>query len=263
MNLKDLQSRLPFFFASRPTLAIIFVLPKLPNPNPIRRPRIRICIKDTNIDVFSLVFLFLKDDDSEDDSTYQASGAEGESDGEDDREMGCSQESVIARMQELSLRPEPTLPEEESESDSDAPPPLEAPASQDEDESESEHELLPLQDEGPRPCKELPMTQATESSESESDSDKAPNVHGEMDQVPSDHEDASSEHEAPASPEIVEIQPGEQKYAGPNELFESPMAGNSGPRREVLIEMCTGLMQYLHKHQPHIMKLLDFSLSFR
>lgn len=121
-----------------------------------------------------LVFLFLKEDDSEDDSTYQASGAEGESDGEDDREMGCSQESVIARMQELSLRPEPTLPDQESESDSDAPPPLEAPASQDEDESESEHELLPLQDEGPRPCKELPMTQATESSESESDSDKAP-----------------------------------------------------------------------------------------
>ena len=157
----------------RPTFAIILVLAKLPNPR-LTRLLIRICIKYTNIDVwfwYVLVSRVLKEDDSEDDSTnQQASDAEGES--EDDKEVnevgGCSQESVTARMQELSLVPQPTIAEEESasESDSDVPPLLAAPDSGDEFKSESESQL-PVQDEAQPSCKEV--SQATESSESDCD----------------------------------------------------------------------------------------------
>ena len=43
------------------------------------------------------------------------------------------------------------------------------------------------------------------------------------------------------------------------ELFTSPVFGNSGPRREEIMEMCAGLLQYCCEHEPAIAKFLSLS----
>lgn len=39
-------------------------------------------------------------------------------------------------------------------------------------------------------------------------------------------------------------------------FFTSPQFGNGGPKREEVVEMCIGLMQYLTDNHPHVMKCL-------
>lgn len=43
---------------------------------------------------------------------------------------------------------------------------------------------------------------------------------------------------------------------GPDYLFGSPACGNSGPKRDQIVEMCVALMQHLHNTHPEIMKCL-------
>ena len=45
------------------------------------------------------------------------------------------------------------------------------------------------------------------------------------------------------------------------ELFTTPIYGNSGPRRAEITEMCVGLLQYFCQHEPAISKLLSLCLS--
>lgn len=205
--------------------------------------------------------------DSESEADSDAPEAEGVNEGDDGEAVGFSQESqVIAEMDRLSLKPRPTMVESDSSDDEEVPP-LAAPSDGDESESElgttlplhsesDSESKLPIQDEDQ--CDEMPCAHVVEHSDQ---SDDEPSDQNEMDQVPSDSDGENSreaENEAPPSPEIQEITPEERKYAGRDELFQSPMAGNSGPRQEVITELCVGLMQFLHKNEPQILEPPSF-----
>ena len=83
-------------------------------------------------------------------------------------------------------------------------------------------------------------------SEREDRDDTETQEEGDPDQV---HEPPPPQPEPePRSPE------GASAKTHRDRLFESPDAGNSGPRREHIVEMCISLMQFLHKTHPFIMK---------
>ena len=135
------------------------------------------------------------------------------------------------------------------------------PAGGEESESEGSESPLPLQNGDLRE-----VAEAEDDNEEAEDSDVEPFNQGEMDQAPAPEDEGATESESeiaePASPEIREIEPSERSYKGRDELFESPAAGNSGPRQNVIIEMCIGLMQHMAKHEPKIMKRLGFPIQF-
>lgn len=79
---------------------------------------------------------------------------------------------------------------------------------------------------------------------------------------PEKEEESSSEHGTASADTLrmgspirrrrVEV----PRFSPTDDVFESPFAGNSGPARREVTEMCMGLMQYLSDVHPHILKSL-------
>ena len=76
-------------------------------------------------------------------------------------------------------------------------------------------------------------------------------------------EETATESDSEQSVEHVDLCTPEKKpdMLWREELFTTPIYGNSGPRREEITEMCIGLLQYFGQNEPEIAKLLSLCLS--
>lgn len=71
------------------------------------------------------------------------------------------------------------------------------------------------------------------------------------------HESSAEEAsgQSPSAQSPVEKTP-EKTNPWCEELFNTPMTGNSGPNRAEIVEMCIALMEFFSKEHPDIMKCL-------
>ena len=121
----------------------------------------------------------------------------------------------------------------ESDSDDEGPPPLESPS--------GENDLVATtspDDDSPPPAALC---------------DGAASDQGGTDQGDSSSTSSSADEESLHTPD---------KRPWNEELFTSPMCGNSGPPRSHIVEMCISLMQFFGSNHPEIMKNLSGAFEF-
>ena len=128
--------------------------------------------------------------------------------------------------------------------DEECPPPLEGPPSKAEGDDESCSGSTTL---------ELPGNDT--SSEYEGPSFMACGEKDDFNETPHESSAEEASGQSPSAQSPVEKTP-EKTNPWCEELFNTPMTGNSGPNRAEIVEMCIALMEFFSKEHPDIMKCL-------
>ncbi|CAK9100829.1 Uncharacterized protein SCF082_LOCUS47170, partial [Durusdinium trenchii] len=126
--------------------------------------------------------------------------------------------------------------------DEECPPPLEGPPSKAEGDDESCSGSTTL---------ELPGNDT--SSEYEGPSFMACGEKDDFNETPHESSAEEASGQSPSAQSPVEKTP-EKTNPWCEELFNTPMTGNSGPNRAEIVEMCIALMEFFSKEHPDIMK---------